>query len=184
MNANTSIGKGTLVILLLTLSVAAGGTAYAKKGDGGGGNTSPDPEYAIQADMVSEGCLAYNPDLKGPGIAFGGYYDYADVAPVTCAAVTTSTGDSFYVRGLGVVSDGNGVITAVWLRGRDGDGVLFDGAETPINAYQAPMDGSDFTLVVDATVDIQACVKVKGITTCTDAGSVYVGTLEYALIGF
>lgn len=192
MNTNGLIGKYTLLAIVLVLAMVTGGTAFAGKGGngqtgnggGGGGNTSPDPEYAIQADMVADGCVAYNPDLKGPGIAFGGFYDYADVAPITCAAVTTSSGASFYIRTLGVVSDESGLITAVWLRGRDDDGALFDGAEVPITQFPAPVDGSDFTLVVGTTVDMQRCVKVKGKTTCTSAGGVYIGNLVYANIGF
>lgn len=181
-----------LLFLTIMTSLAVSTGAWAKKGGngqtgnggGGGGNDSPDPEYAIQADMVGVGCLAYNPDRKGPGIAFGGFYDYVDVAPFTCAEVTTSSGDSFFIRTLGLVTDDNGLITAVWLAGRDGDIIKFESEETPINSFPAPTDGSHFSLTVNASIEMQKCSKVKGSTTCSEAGSVYVGTLVFANIGF
>lgn len=186
---------GILLIAILT-SFAMSTNALAKKGGngqtgnggGGGGNDSPDPDYAIQANMVDDGCLAYNPDLKGPGIAFGGFYDYIEVSPFTCAAVTTTPKDdaspsySFYLRTLGLVADENGLVTAVWLRGRNGDNILFDSEETDIvPPIQAPTDGSDFTLSVNTSVTMKKCIKVRGKTSCTDVGDIYVDELVYAI---
>jgi hypothetical protein len=206
MNTYHHVGKGPLLTFILALCLATGGTAFAKKGGngqtgnggGGGGNTSPDPEYAIQADiykqepvpaaaepdMIGEGCDAYNPDLKGPGIAYGGFYDHVDVAPITCAAVTTSTSESFYIRTLGLEASDSGLITAVWLTGRNMDSVLFDSETTSISPFPAPTDGSPFELPVNAIVDMVKCSKVRGKTTCTPAGSVFIGTLVFANIGF
>jgi hypothetical protein len=199
-----------IILIAFIISLGMSNSVWAKKGGngqtgnggGGGGNTSPDPEYAIQADiyqqqpdpeepelepdMIDEGCDAYNPDLKGPGIAYGGFYDHIDVAPVTCAAVTTSSGDSFYIRTLGLEASESGLITAVWLTGRNIEGVLFDteNENTPISSFQAPTDGSPFDLPVNATVYMEKCSKVRGKTTCTPAGSLFVGTLVFAFIGF
>lgn len=165
--------------------VSKAGGGQTGNGGGGGGNDTPDPEYSISADFVGDplNCLAYNPDLKGPGIAFGGFYDYDGVAPFTCASVTTTGGESFYVRTLGIVVDETGKISAVWLRGRDADNVLFDGAEVAVSA-QAPLDGDSFDLDLDVDVPVEKCQKVKGKTSCTPVGSVHVGTLVYVNIGF
>ena len=62
MNTTTLIGKSALLAIVLVLATVMGGAAFAGKGGngqtgnggGGGGNTSPDPEYAIQADMVDD----------------------------------------------------------------------------------------------------------------------------------
>ena len=87
---------------------------------------------------------------------------------------------TFCVRLMGVVSDENGLITAAFLRGRDANNVFYDSEDTPIDSVQAPMDGSDFTLAINRDIGMFTCEKVKGKTTCTDVGSVTVGSLVYA----
>jgi hypothetical protein len=186
-----SIYKTFLMIFIaLAFASAPVGDALAKKGGngqtgnggGGGGNDSPDPEYAIQADMVEEGCYAYNPDLKGPGVALGGFYDYIGASPYTCADITLGT-DTVYLRALGVESDESGVIHAFWLRGRDADSILYESAEIPIGPIQAPVNDPYFQITVDLNVPMNKCTKVRGKTTCVEVGSVYVGVLDYLKLG-
>jgi hypothetical protein len=199
--------KRTVIAFLAILLVSAGGSVLAKKGGNGqagnggdgGGNDSPDPDYTILAvagdgfvgaTFVAEtDCFAFNPDLKGPGVAYGGFYD--NFGYITCAQTTTvgtNGGAVVDLKMLKVQLDEAGAyFSSVQLRGRNPDnGVVYESNLTPMAVTgQAPPENGGFTLQVRTTIDMYSCGtdRLKGNTVCDQpAGSITLGDLEYALL--
>ena len=196
---NSSKTRISLVLILTIVAIMCSGIAMAKKGGngqtgnggGGGGNDTPDPDWSILAVqdagqnasfVTTTDCFAFNPDLKGPGIAYGGFYD--NFGYMTCANTFTSTGVEIDIKTLGVEVDESGNFSSIWLRGRDpnngvvyvSDEVSFDDSGNP-----APVTG-DFTVQVRTSIQMYSCgtSKLKGNTVCDQpAGTITVGDLEY-----
>jgi hypothetical protein len=214
---NTSMPSKILLLVFLPLmlcaSIAAdalakkGGNGQSGNGGDGGGNDTPDPEYVIAVDPDADNsftpsapvfnpdessdppCAAFNPDLKGPGIAYGGFYPRNS----DCAQALTDTGLTLYVHRLYAVTDGNGDIVAFGVGGREAaTGFVFEGfadisPQTP--APPPPADdlpSGDFTLTVDSEIVVNSCdtAKLKGNTVCDrPIGSIAVADVHYVVLG-
>jgi hypothetical protein len=197
---SSSKNRVSLVLILAIVAIMSSGIAIAKKGGngqtgnggGGGGNDTPDPDWSILAVQDTTGgatfvaaadCFAFNPDLKGPGIAYGGFYDR--LGYITCANTFTSTGDEIDIKTLGVEVDEAGNFSSIWLRGRNPDnGVVYVSEEVTSftdSGKPAPVTGN-FTVQVRASIQMFSCgtSKLKGNTVCDQpAGTITVGDLEY-----
>jgi len=170
-----------------------------------GTNDTADPDwkiYAVKGDYTtasfffseetgeSERCYAFNPDLKGPGIAYVGFYDHDGYA--TCAQTTTVHPDSGTVidlRRLDVKTDGEGKFTTIQLSGRNPDnGVIFEShaVEFEDTGNAAPTDEIGFILQVHTEIPMYSCDtdKKKGNTVCNvPAGAIAIGDLKYCPLG-
>lgn len=196
-----------LLVALLSLSVPF--TAFAancnKKPDhpdcadpppDDGGNDTADPDWAILAvdggfgaSFTAESdCLAFNPDRKGPGIAYVGFYD--NDGYITCAQTTTSDNTTVIdLKLLEVKTDGDGTFTTILLRGRNpDDGTVYESDTVSFanSGCDAPTSEVAFTLQVRATIDMFSCgtAKTNRKTVCdTFAGNISLGDLVYCPVG-
>lgn len=163
-----------------------------------GGNDTADPDWqilAVNADGTptfgSNGCVAFNPDLKGPGIAYLGFYEHFGYE--TCAETTTlveeGEGTVINIRRIDVKADKNGQFTTIQLSGRNpDDGVVYESREVSFvdTGSDAPTSEVYFTLRVDTPIDMFSCgtAKKKGNTDCDqNAGSILIYDLEYCPLG-
>jgi hypothetical protein len=183
-----------------------GGNGQTGNGGDGGGNDTPDPEYVIAVDPDQDNsfttsvpvfnpdelsdppCAAFNPDLKGPGIAYGGFYPRNS----DCAVVTTDQAKTLYVHRLYAITDDNGDIVAFGVGGREATtGFVFEGfTDIPPQTPAPPPPADDlasgnFTLTVDAEIDIKSCetTRLKGNTVCSkDIGKIAVADVHYVVL--
>lgn len=205
MNLTRTILRTIYLLLLPILIAAVPATAFGanceKKPDhpdcvdpppDDGGNDTSDPDWAISADLHSvtamfsgtplfdppDLCLAYNPDLKGPGIAYSGFYPRES----DCQAIETS--DGVLLNGqttLAIETDDNGDLVLLEFRSRDSvDNALHKGWA---NINTTPNNEGDFTIHVDQVIELFRCEKVRGKTQCNDSvGFIAVEDLNYLML--
>lgn len=200
----------SLILPIFILSVPI--TAYAvncdKKPDhpdctdpppDGGGNDTADPDWQILAvddgvgtpTFATKDCVAFNPDLKGPGIAYLGFYDHFGYE--TCAETTTfveqSEGTVIDIQRLEVRTDGDGRFTTIQLSGRNpDDGILYESRAVSFadSGSDGPTSEVYFTLAVQTEFHMYSCdtTKKKGNTVCDqDVGTISLYKLEYCPLG-
>jgi hypothetical protein len=192
------------IVTALALSLAMN-SAFAAKGgknqDGnggdGGGNDTPDPDYLISAVnsyyasdepglFTADGeCQAFNPDLKGPGVAYLAFF------PAGCT-VTTSLGVVLDRVSIKPIQDEFGFLVGVEFRGiLDGDNysgysdlMLDSQIVPPADDLNPDNDSEHFDLVVQSSFLIEGCTKIKGKQTCQNLGYVWLDTLHYHFVSF
>jgi hypothetical protein len=164
----------------------------------GGGNDTADPDWQILAvnsggapTFATYDCVAFNPDLKGPGIAYLGFYDHFGYE--TCAETTTSVdqgeGTVIDIRRIEVQTDGDGKFTTIQLSGRNPqDGILYESRAVSFADSDQPGPTSEvyFTLEVRTSFVMYGCgtSKKKGNTVCDqDVGTISLYDLEYCPLG-
>jgi len=197
-------------LLLMSVSFAVFAVNCTKKPDhpdcvdpppDSGGNDTADPDWkiwAIRGDHVSDDafeaaidCFAFNPDLKGPGIAYLGFYDHFGYT--TCAETTTlvgsGTGTTIDLRRIDVKTDSDGNFTTIQLSGRNPEnGVIYESAAVNFADTGQPGETSEvpFTLHVHQDFSMFGCGtdRKKGNTVCDEpAGTIILGDLIYCPLG-
>ena len=201
-----------LPIFILSVPLAVSAANCTKKPDhpdcvdpppDDGTNDTADPDWKILAiddtdpttivTFIAESdCYAFNPDLKGPGIAYLGFYDHDGYT--TCAHTTTivaapDSGTVIDLRRLDIKTDREGAFTTIQLSGRNPQtGVIFESRARQFEdtGQPGPTDEIPFTLKVRKKIEMFSCNtdKMKGNTVCEDpAGTITLGDLRYCPLG-
>lgn len=194
-----------IVVLMMSVPVSVFAANCDKKPDhpdcidpppDDGGNDTADPDWQILAvtdgnPTFGDDCVAFNPDLKGPGIAYLGFYDHFGYE--TCAETTTSVeigvGAVINIRRIDVKTDKNGKFTTIQLSGRNPDnGVVYESDAVVFSdtGIDAETNEVYFTLQVNTDIEMFSCgtAKKKGNTDCNqNAGSISISYLDYCPLG-
>jgi hypothetical protein len=202
MFSKTSTKYPLIVILATAVALGSsvamaknGGNGQTGNGGGGGGKDTPDPDFTVSADIGDFGattfdpdsdCTALTPDLKGPYIAYTAFYDRVEL----CAVVTTDKGTTLAVQSMFVEYNDAGDLTAIQLRGVDGNGIAFFSQYEAVDTFTPPLVenvGDSFIWHVHRSITMYDCGKTKVTknTVCDlDAGDVVVGDLTYVVDSF